>query len=510
MLIGFKSLEERYGLALVQPLRIESTIGSVRMRQETPEGQRNQFLASYAPEDDFAGHFEFGLKYEEIHLEFFSRLFAATGPGPVEAWCRREPFGRSARRAGFFYEWLTGTHMDVPDLQNGGYIDALSRQSYLTRTKPLRDRRWRVNNNLPGTPMFCPLIRRTQPLQDALRFDPAAALDELDQRFGTDILLRSVGWLTLKESRASFLIEHEEDQTDRIRRFADVMAAYCGKIEAPLREPGLQVLQAGILGTDATGLGIRKSPVFVGQATLREDIVHYVAPPFEDVPPMLASLEAFELSTRGSEPLLRAGALAFAFIYLHPLRDGNGRIHRFLINDVLQRDQAIPPETILPVSASITNSLEHRVEYERALEAFSRPFLRRYGSACHFGEMTTAADGTRTNFHFGADEDARAAWRYPDLTEQALFVARLVANTISVQMAEEAHILRQFQTAQEHVKDLLEMPDPDVNRLIRSIRENGWSISGKLQGEYPRLENPTLAASLVEAVRSAFQDGVRE
>ncbi len=351
------------------------------------------------------------------------------------------------------------------------------------------------------------MIRRTPTLQEALRFDPGTALRELDQRYGTDILLRSVGWLTLKESRASFLIEHEQDQTDRIRRFADALAKHCGTLEAPLSEHGLHILQEAILGKDATGLGIRKSPVFVGQATLREDIVHYVAPHFEDVPAMLASLEEFEVSTRGAESLLRAGALAFAYVYLHPLRDGNGRIHRFLINDVLRRDKAIPPDTILPVSASITHSLEHRVHYERALERFSRPFLRRYASACHFGELTTAADGTRTNFEFADYQDARAAWRYPDLTEQAFFVVKLVEHTIKVEMAEEAQILSQFQTAQERVKEVREMPDPDINRLIRSIRENGWSISGKLREEYPWLENQGTAANLIEAIRSAFQEG---
>lgn len=506
MLVGFKSLEARYGLSLAQPLRIESTIGSTRVRQEFPEGLRNQFPASYTPEDDFAGHFEFGLKYEEIHLEFFARLFAAAGPAPLEAWCRKAPFGQYARRAGFLYEWLIGKRLDVPDLANGGYIEALPSDAYLTRTNQTRDRRWRVHDNLPGTTSYCPLVRRTPALLEALRFDPNAALGELDRRYGAELLLRSIGWLTLKESRASFLIEHEEDQTDRIRRFADVLARYCGKIAAPLREHGLQVLQSGILGKEASGLGIRRSPVFVGQATLREDIVHYVAPHFDDLPDLLAGLEEFEVSTRGAEPLLRAGALAFAFVYIHPLRDGNGRIHRFIINDTLRRDLAIPDDTILPVSASIANSLALRADYERALEGFSRPFLQRYGGACHFGDMTTAADGARTNFHFDAYEDARSAWRYPDLTEQTLFVARLVKHTITIQMADEAQVLSRFQTAQERVKDVLEMPNLDVNRLIRSIRENGWSVSGKLVGEYPQLENPVLAAALVEAIRSAFQE----
>ena len=139
--------------------------------------------------------------------------------------------------------------------------------------------------------------------------------------------MRTASWLTFKESRASFLIEKEADQADRIQRFAHVIAQYCGHIEDPLGNDSLYVLQAGILGGDAMGLGLRRSPVFVGQATMREDIVHYIAPHFEDVVRMLDGLKAFEAATRGAESVARAAVLAFAFVYIHPMRDGNGRIH---------------------------------------------------------------------------------------------------------------------------------------------------------------------------------------
>jgi hypothetical protein len=74
-----------------------------------------------------------------VHLEFFARLFAATGTDPIAAWCRQEPTGKYARRAGFFYEWMTGTRLDVPDLTNGAYIPAVDATTYLTRTQAQRD-----------------------------------------------------------------------------------------------------------------------------------------------------------------------------------------------------------------------------------------------------------------------------------------------------------------------------------------------------------------------------------
>ncbi|SAI31540.1 Fic/DOC family [Bordetella ansorpii] len=506
MQAGFKALAERYGIELAQPLRVESVIGTTRVSRESNGQVENKYPASYEPADDFAGHFEFGLKYEEIHLEFFARLFAATGPEPIAAWCRQAPFGQYARRTGFLYEWLTGQRLDVPDVTNGGYVDAVSSQQYLTRVEPVRVRRWRINDNLPGVPAFCPLVRRTEAVQQALQFDLDAALRELNQTFGADILMRTASWLTFKESRASFLIEKEADKADRIQRFAHVIAKYCGHIDDPLSNDSLQTLQAGILGHEAVGLGLRRSPVFVGQATMREDIVHYIAPPFEELPRLIDGLKAFEVATRGGEPLARAATLAFAFVYIHPMRDGNGRIHRFLINDTLIRDKAVPDGVILPVSATITSSIDFRARYDRTLEVFSRPFMQRYAASYRFGELVTYEDGTQSNLVFDDYADAQVAWRYPDLTEHVLYTAQVVAHTVRTEMADEARVLVVFQRAQERLKEVLEMPDQDANRIIRSLKENGWQISGKLRKTYPQLDNAQRAERVVEAVRSAFEE----
>ncbi len=509
MQVGFKALEASYALRLAQPLRVVSTIGTTRFSKRSPEHDhdqnQNQYTPGYKPEDSFAGHFGFGLKYEEVHLEFFARLFAATGPEPIAAWCRYEPTGKYARRAGFFYEWLTGEHLDVPDLTNGAYIPAVDPKAYLARTQPLRDKRWRVDNNLPGNRDFCPLVRRTAVLQDALMLDPAVALAALDREFGEDVLMRAAAWLTLKESRASFLIENEADKADRIRRFANVIGEHCGKIADPLSDASLQMLQGGILGDSVMRVGLRRSPVFVGQSSIHGDIVHYIAPHFEDVARMRDGLIEFERATRGQEALVRAAAIAFGFVYLHPMSDGNGRIHRFLINDTLQRDGAVPDGVILPVSASITNNREFGRGYERALESFSRPFMHRYADAYRFGALITFSDGVNSNLIFDEYPDANCAWRYPDLTEHATYTARLVAHTIHTEMAEEARVLLKFQLALRRLKDVMEMPDTDAGRIIRSLKDNCWQVSGKLQREYPQLKNKLLALRMVEAVQSAFE-----
>ena len=81
----------------------------------------------------------------------------------------------------------------------------------------------------------------------------------------------------------------------------------------------------------------------------------------------------------------------------------------------------------------------------------------------------------------------------------------VVEHTIRKEMADEARVLVIFQRAQEQLKEVLEMPDQDANRIIRSIRENGWAVSGKLKKAYPQLDEERMADRVVDAVRSAFE-----
>ncbi len=132
--------------------------------------------------------------------------------------------------------------------------------------------------------------------------------------------------------------------------------------------------------------------------------------------------------------------------------------------------------------------------------------MERYASSYRFGKLTTYEDGTQSNFIFDDYANTRFAWRYPDLAEHVLYTARVVAHAVQNEMAQEARILVIFQRAQERLKEVLEMPDQDTNRVIRSLKENGWQVSGKLKQAYPQLTRQELAQRVVEAVRSAVEE----
>lgn len=510
-LLGFHRLAELYGIQLVQPLFTRSRLGPMRQREAVDGREVRTWTAQYQPTDDFRGHFEFGLKYERLNFEFFSRLFHRVDPEEVAAWTRDEPTGSYARRSGFFYEWFTGRQLAVPDTAlNVGYVDAIDAEQYLVAQRPDRVRRWRVNDNLPGLRDFCPMVFLGSQEQRGWLYDVAAGVQALDDTYGPELLLRSAAWLTFKESRASFAIEHEADKQDRVKRFAAAIGTYSGRMNDPMAPEQLLTLQQTVLGEAALRVGIRQSPVFVGERSFVGEIVHYIAPSEELVDDMLDALRSFEARTRGVNPVARAAAVSFAFVYLHPLTDGNGRIHRFLINHLLAADKVVPANIIVPVSATIAGSAKGRADYDQTLEAFSRPLMQVYADAYRFGPKRLCPDGIETNFEFLRTEDAQHAWRYLDMSEQARYLSGVLRQTVEQEMAQEALALRQYDEARVAIKDFVEMPDSDADRIIRSLKEGGWQVSNKLRKTLPQIFAEdgafyTRHASIVAAVRAVFE-----
>ena len=136
-------------------------------------------------------------------------------------------------------------------------------------------------------------------------------------------------------------------------------------------------MQQEILGrrTSLGQFGLRQSPVFVGETVRYQDVVHYVAPPAADVAAMLEGLRVFLDRTQGQSAVMRSAVVAFGFVYIHPLADGNGRVHRFLINDILRRDGVVPDSMILPVSSLIADDAQVRRRYDQVLDGMSRPLM---------------------------------------------------------------------------------------------------------------------------------------
>lgn len=71
-------------------------------------------------------------------------------------------------------------------------------------------------------------------------------------------------------------------------------------------------------------------------------------------------------------------------------------------------------------------------------------------------------------------------------------------------MRDEALFLQQLRSARENVKNVVDGPDQDIDRIIRSVLGNDGKVSNKLVKEFPILENRELADGVVAAISNAF------
>jgi hypothetical protein len=214
-LVGYSAIINHFGLHLPLPDRLAAISTKHRRYEKESWGV---FTPKHKPEDTLAGHLTFAFKHEGINLTALKALFDTVTPGEITQIIKREPTGAYARRLWFFYEWLMGQTLDIPDAKEGNYVDALD-ATFQYAGAPAASRRHRVRNNLPGTRNFCPLIRRTPKLEALIGTHLEAKVKESLGAIHADILSRAAAFLLLKDSRASYAIEGERPPYNRAERW---------------------------------------------------------------------------------------------------------------------------------------------------------------------------------------------------------------------------------------------------------------------------------------------------
>ena len=87
----------------------------------------------------------------------------------------------------------------------------------------IRSSRHLIINNLPGTPDFCPLIFKTEKLENYISSKLSERENEYLKGIRKDILQRAAAFLLLKDSKASFTIEGESPRSKRAARWGQAI-----------------------------------------------------------------------------------------------------------------------------------------------------------------------------------------------------------------------------------------------------------------------------------------------
>lgn len=460
-LVGYAALIDHYDLQI--PLPEKLCFISHRHQRYTTENWA-AFTIRHQPSHSLSGHLTFALKYEGVDLAVLNALFKKITPEKIAQWLRAEPTGSYSRRIWFFYEWLTGKTLDVPDTATGNFVEALDPKLQYPVTKPIPFRRQRVYNNLPGIQGFCPLIRRTEKLEALRTLNLAELIKQQAKTIHPALLTRASAFMLLNDSRASFAMEGGHPGKDRIERWERAISQagrYALSVDELLRLQSIVIEDQRFVR-----LGLRQEEGFVGDLERSRGLLipTHISARWQDLPSLVESLlKTYNfVKEQGMDAILLATCLAFGFVFIRPFTDGNGRIHRYIIHHVLDRLEFSSKGVVFPVSAVI---LERIDEYHQVLEAYSRPRL-------DLIEWHPTPQGNIRILNETID-----LYRYFDATRQAEFLYDCVRQTIEKTLPEEIHYLEQYERLKTTITAYFDMPDQIIDLLIRVLHQNQGTLS---------------------------------
>ncbi len=485
---GYAALVHAYDLAVIPNWHESAVAAGNTHRVETVDGiVRELYPARYWRGDSLGDQLEFALKHDGVNLEILARLFAVAPRKDVVAYISSTPTGKYARRLWHLYELLAGERLPIDDLRTGNYVDLLDPQNYYTAAGTPVPRQ-RVRDNLLGDARFCPMVRKTPTLEAMERAELAERCRQVMAQYPEHLLKRALSYLYTKETRSSFEIERIVPDTTRTDRFVAMLQL--AEQEDFLRKDALITLQNLTVDARFRDQDYRRHQNYVGETVaLGQERVHFVPPKPEDLSSMLEGLYHVHarMDSAGIHPIVHAAVASFAFVFLHPFEDGNGRVHRFLIHNVLARRGFTPKGIMFPVSAAM---LRERAAYDAALEAFSRPLMRVL-------EYSLEEDG-----RLAVLNDTAACYRYLDMTPQVEALFGFVERTVETDLVQELAFLRNYDRAKHAMQEIVDMPDRLLDTCIRLCLQNRGRVSNR--------KRTTLLAKLTDDEITRLEAAVQE
>ena len=406
------------------------------------------------------------------------------------AYVKSKPTGKYARRLWFLYEMLTGRSLPLDNLNRGNYVDLLDPDEYYTVAAPRPVRRQRINDNLLGGRRFCPMVRRTDTLRSLETTDLPSRCRKVMSRYPPELLRRAMAYLFTKETKSSFEIERIKPDSTRTERFVALL--HLAETEDFCEKPRLIDVQHRIVDPRFRDTDYRTSQDYVGETVAwQQEMIHFACPKPEDLAELMDGLLASHkrMSESGVSAVVHAAAVAYGFVFLHPFEDGNGRIHRFLIHNILTRRGFTPEGVIFAVSASM---LKHLADYNASLEAFSRPLMA-------LVEYSLDEEGRMT-----VHNDTARWYRHIDMTPQAEALFRFIERTIDTELVQELTFLANYDRTKTAIQDIVDMPDRKIDLFIRACLQNSGRLSARKRASQFDFLSDREVARMEQAVQAAY------
>lgn len=468
-LIGYSWLLHHFHVNL--PLRQLCCASEKRIAGQTiVKGNWLIFDAQLMVEESVYAQLEFAIKHEHLDLLLLKKILEIFPKDNLITNIQNNPKRILNKKIWFLYEFLLETKLPLEDLPAGKYDDLVNKEKYIVNNNFSKSKRHKINNNLLGTEEFCPIIKRTEKLQNYLELNLKNEITDVIGKVSKVLVRRAASFLLLSDSKASFEIEGERPPKNRIENWGKVINE-AGKSDLSIDE--IQRLHAILLQDSRfVKIGLRDEEVFLGN----RDRDNYPIPEFIGASSKnLTSLMSdwIELDKKlidaNIDPILHAVIIAFSFVYIHPLEDGNGRIHRYLLHHVLAKQNFYPKGMIFPISNVILDEID---KYRGVLITHTKPLM----DSIEWEAIQTG------NVKILNDTDD--LYRYFDCTQSCEFIYECVQITIQKTLPNELKYLKSFDKSYTDINELLEMPNNKIKSLITFVLQNNNKLSRNKKEKY--------------------------
>lgn len=443
----------------------------------------------YPNSDTILDHLEFALKYQGVELEVLQAVCAKLTPGQIEQRLKETPNGKYLRTIAALFEAFTGQTL-ISSQISAPYTNLFDPNNYICGPDRLQ-KRFRVNFNGIGDLRLCPVIRRTETLGKLLSRDIFADLEGFIQSIGGESNLdRALGWAYLDETRGSFAIEHELPSEDKAQRFVQLLKGAHEKRD--LSEAYLAELQRSTIANPyLEAHTFRHEQNWLQQGgRLRASSVSYIPPPPAEAGELMRALMDFANAQAAIDPLLKAFVVSFAFVFIHPFMDGNGRISRFLVHHALCRAGKLEQGLILPISVAMAH---HEAQYLAALQRVSRPIRNLWN--------ITVMDENKIDANFAGDADP---YRYWDATACMEFGLQMTHYALDTYLIKESEYLRRFDIVYDRINSRFDIMDKDLRALIRMAHSHNGKLSINRRKQYLHVVQPAMLDAIEAEVQEVF------
>lgn len=489
-LIGYEFLREHLDLSAfpcARPARI-SRVTKVLQRPDRLDVPASVAPASEAP----LAHILFALKHEGINLQVLAQSLPKIPAAQLMAAFRNSPASKYIRMAAYLWEQFTGHELEGVPNAMGPYVDLFDVKKYLTG-RPQRNTKWRVDFNGLGNIRYCPTIERTSTLTALLEKDTLHRAQEFIDGLAPDLLDRAMSWSYLSETESSFAIESEKPTTQKAEAFAQLLRQARDKTR--ITEDYLVELQ-NLCVTNALDHAVQfrhrqnwlRGP---GRGVLG---ITYVPPSPDLVPELMQSIMDWVNDPPPGQNALVIGALSsFAFVFVHPFMDGNGRLSRFLFHKAVCQSDVLRQGLVLPISVAMKRNED---QYLQALKSFSAPARRLW--------EVTMRDDENFDLRFKGD---LSIYRYWDATPCVEFGLRMAEQSLDLDLRQETDYLQKYDAIWRRVNERIDLNSNALSLLVRLCLQNEGRLSNAKRKGFLAKGYPEDMLGKVESIATSVMSG---